>query len=82
MPWKTVPNALHFEPQLTGSARSWTFANRDSAGRSEPRCLLAALRNVVIGLFRRAGATNVAAAIRACAWSAPRALRLIGVRVA
>lgn len=63
--------------------RDVTFdEDRCRARRGRSAWMLATLRNVVIGLLRWAGATNVAEALRACAWSAPRALRLIGVRVA
>jgi len=39
--------------------------------------VMAALRNLVIGLFRFSGARNIAAALRAHAWDAPRALALV-----
>jgi hypothetical protein len=39
--------------------------------------VMAALRNLVIGLFRLAGATNIAATLRAHAWEPRRALRLL-----
>jgi predicted transposase YbfD/YdcC len=41
--------------------------------------VLAALRNAVIGLLRRAGHTNVAAALRQVAWQPGSALRLLGI---
>jgi len=39
--------------------------------------VMAALRNLVIGLFRLAGASNIAAALRAHAWEPRRALHLV-----
>jgi len=41
--------------------------------------IMAALRNLAIGLLRRAGATNIAAALRHCARHAEKTLRLIGL---
>jgi hypothetical protein len=41
--------------------------------------VMATLRNLVIGLFRLAGAGNIAAALRACAWERRLALRIIGL---
>lgn len=41
--------------------------------------VLAALRNVVIGLVRQSGATNVAAALRHYSWKATKALPLLGL---
>ena len=40
---------------------------------------MAMLRNLAIGLLRRAGATNIAAALRHCARHLEKALRLIGL---
>ena len=39
--------------------------------------VLAACRNLVIALLRRAGATNIAAALRAYSWNAERAIALV-----
>ena len=39
--------------------------------------VMAALRNLVIGLLRRKGVRNIAAALRAHAWEPSRALRLV-----
>lgn len=39
--------------------------------------VMAALRNLVIGLFRLGGARNIAAQLRAHAWHAPHALALV-----
>lgn len=39
--------------------------------------VMAALRNLVIGLFRLSGARNIAAALRTHAWYAPRAIALV-----
>lgn len=44
--------------------------------------VLAAIRNLVIGLLRLAGYTNIAAAIRSLAWSPDKALALIGIAIA
>ena len=42
--------------------------------------VLAAMRNTAIGLLRRSGATNIAAACRACAAQPWKALNLIGIQ--
>jgi hypothetical protein len=47
-------------------------------GGSAPE-VMAALRNVVIGLVRQTGATNVAAALRHYSWKATKALALLGL---
>ena len=39
--------------------------------------VMAALRNLVIGLFRRSGLRNIAAALRTHAWHAQRAIALV-----
>jgi hypothetical protein len=41
--------------------------------------VMAALRNVVIGLLRQAGAANIAAALRHYSWNASEALALLGL---
>jgi hypothetical protein len=41
--------------------------------------VMAALRNVVIGLVRQAGGTNVAAALRYYSWNVTAALALLGL---
>jgi hypothetical protein len=41
--------------------------------------VMAALRNVVIGLIRQAGGTNVAAALRHYSWNVTAALGLLGL---
>ncbi len=41
--------------------------------------VMATLRNLVISLLRLAGATNIAAALRECAWHPARAFRLLGL---
>jgi hypothetical protein len=41
--------------------------------------VMAALRNVVIGLVRQAGATNIAAALRHYSWKVTDALALLGL---
>lgn len=38
---------------------------------------MAALRNLVIGVFRLSGVRNIAAALRTHAWHAPRAIALV-----
>jgi len=43
--------------------------------------VLAALRNVVLGLLRRAGVTNIAAALRQNGWQPGAALKLLRVTV-
>jgi len=40
---------------------------------------MATLRNLVIGLFHLAGAGNIAAALRECAWHPACAFRLLGL---
>ena len=60
--------------------RDVTFAEDRSQGRCDhmPQ-VMAALRNTVIGLRRRAGYTNIAAACRRCAAQPALALTLIGI---
>lgn len=41
--------------------------------------VMAALRNVVIALLRRAGAANIVAALRHYSWNAAEALALLGL---
>lgn len=41
--------------------------------------VMAALRNVVLGLLRQAGAMNIAAALRHYSWKVPEALALLGL---
>jgi len=44
--------------------------------------VMASLRNLAISLCRLAGAANIAAALRACAYASARPLRLIGLALA
>jgi len=69
----TIENRLHY-------VRDVTFGEDASHVRSgaAPE-VLAALRNVVIGLLRAAGHTNIAAALRYYAWQPGSALRLLGI---
>ena len=66
-----IENRLHW-------VRDVTFDEDRCQIRSEaaPQ-VMAALRNLVIGLFRLAGASNIAAALRAHAWEPVCALRLV-----
>jgi predicted transposase YbfD/YdcC len=66
-----IANRLHY-------VRDVTFGEDASRVRSgaAPE-VLAGLRNVVLGLLRRAGHTNIAAALRQTAWQPGAALRLL-----
>ena len=68
-------NRLHY-------VRDVTFGEDASQVRtgSAPE-VMAALRNVVIGVLRQAGATNIAAALREVGWQRCTALRLLGLTV-
>jgi predicted transposase YbfD/YdcC len=68
-----IENRLHY-------VRDVTLGEDASQVRSgsAPQ-VLAALRNATIALLRNAGATNVAAAVRAAGWQAGAALRLLGL---
>ena len=68
-----IENRLHY-------VRDVTFGEDASRVRSgaAPEAL-AALRNVVLGLLRRAGHANIAAALRQLAWQPGAALRLLGL---
>ena len=71
-----IENRLHY-------VRDVTFGEDASQVRtgSAPE-VMAALRNVVIGVLRQAGATNIAAALREIAWQrGTTALRLLGLAV-
>lgn len=66
-----IENRLHW-------VRDVTF----DEDRSQVRCgsgpqTMAAMRNAAIGLLRLAGASNIAAAARTCAWHADRAIALV-----
>ena len=66
-----IENEIHW-------VRDVTFDEDRCQIRSEaaPQ-VMTALRNLVIGLFRLAGASNIAAALRAHAWEPVCALRLV-----
>jgi hypothetical protein len=66
-----IENRLHW-------VRDVTFDEDRCQIRSEaaPQ-VMSALRNLVIGLLRLTGTSNIAAALRDCAWEPSRALRLI-----
>ena len=68
-----IENRLHY-------VRDVTFGEDASQVRSgsAPQ-VLAALRNVTLALLRNAGATNVAAAVRAAGWQPGTALRLLAL---
>ncbi|MCC6177590.1 MAG: ISAs1 family transposase [Chloroflexi bacterium] len=69
----SIENRRHY-------VRNVTFGEDVCRVRSgvTPR-VLAALRNTVITLFRTAGHTNIAAALRLTAWQPAAALRLLGL---
>lgn len=52
-------------------------ACRVRSGAAPP--VLAALRNLVLGLLRWAGQGNIAAALRHCGWRPEAALQLVGL---
>jgi predicted transposase YbfD/YdcC len=68
-----IENRLHY-------VRDVTFGEDASHVRSgsAPE-VMAALRNAVLGLLRRAGHTNVAAGLRQVGWQPGAALRLLGI---
>lgn len=68
-----IENRLHW-------VRDVTFdEDRSQVRKGAGAQVMAALRNLAIGLLRRAGASNIAAAIRHCARHVDKALRLIGL---
>ena len=68
-----IENRLHW-------VRDTTFdEDRSQVRKGVAAQFMAALRNLAIGLLRRAGATNIAAAIRHCIQHSETALRLIGL---
>lgn len=69
---RAIENSLHW-------VRDVTFDEDRSQVRtgSGPR-VMATLRNLVIGLFRLRGVTNIAEGIRRCSWKKGCVLRLIG----
>jgi len=68
-----IENRLHY-------VRDVTFGEDASQIRtgSAPE-VMAALRNVAIGVLRGAGCTNIAAAVRAVGWQSGAALSLLGI---
>ena len=69
----TIENRLHW-------VRDVTFdEDRSQVRKGVAPQAMAALRNLAIGLLRRAGAANIAAALRHCVHHAETALRLIGL---
>jgi predicted transposase YbfD/YdcC len=69
----SIENRLHYVRDVTMGED----ACRVRSGAA-PQAL-AAIRNLVVGLLRRAGHANIAAAIRSLAWCPDRALNLIGL---
>ena len=68
-----IENRLHW-------VRDVTFdEDRSQVRKGAAAQAMAALRNLAIGLLRRAGATNIAAALRHCVHHSETALRLIGL---
>lgn len=69
----SIENRLHW-------VRDVTFdEDRSQVRKGAGAQVMAALRNLAIGLLRRAGAKNIAAALRHCARHVEKALRLIGL---
>ncbi len=68
-----IENRLHW-------VRDVTFdEDRSQVRKGAGAQAMAALRNLAIGLLRRAGATNIAAALRHCVHHSETSLRLIGL---
>jgi hypothetical protein len=68
-----IENRLHW-------VRDVTFdEDRSQVRKGAGAQIMAALRNLAIGLLRRAGAKNIAAALRHCSRHVEKALRLIGL---
>lgn len=68
-----IENRLHW-------VRDMTFdEDRSRLRRGATAHAMASLRNLAIGILRRAGATNIAAALRHCAAHLHKVLRLIGL---
>jgi hypothetical protein len=68
-----IENRLHW-------VRDVTFdEDRSQVRKGAGLQVMAALRNLAIGLLRRAGAKNIAAALRHCARHVEKTLRLIGL---
>jgi predicted transposase YbfD/YdcC len=68
-----IENRLHW-------VRDVTFdEDRSQVRKGAGAQAMAALRNLAIGLLRRAGCTNIAAALRHCVHHVEKVLRLIGL---
>lgn len=68
-----IENCLHW-------VRDVTFdEDRSQVRKGVAAQAMAVLRNLAIGLLRRAGAKNIAAALRHCAYHAEKTLRLLGL---
>lgn len=68
-----IENRLHW-------VRDMTFdEDRSRLRRGATAHAMASLRNLAIGILRRAGASNIAAALRHCAAQLHTVLRLIGL---
>lgn len=71
-----IENRLHW-------VRDVTFdEDRSQVRKGVGARVMATLRNLAISLCRLAGAANIAAALRACAYDPARPLRLIGLALA
>jgi predicted transposase YbfD/YdcC len=69
----SIENRLHW-------VRDVTFdEDRSQVRKGAAAQAMAALRNLAIGLLRRAGATNIAAALRHCIQHSEKVLRVIGL---
>lgn len=69
----SIENSLHW-------VRDVTFDEDRSQVRkgSGPR-VMASLRNLAIGLFRKCGSSNIAESLRHCSWNPSRSLELLGI---
>lgn len=69
----SIENRLHW-------VRDVTFdEDRSRVRKHAGPHVMASLRNVALSLLRLAGATNIAQALRRCAWQRALPLRLIGI---
>lgn len=70
----TIENRVHY-------VRDRVFdEDRSQVRRRAAPQVMATLRNVAMSILRKAGATNIASALRRCARNASLVLRLVGVR--
>jgi hypothetical protein len=70
----TIENRLHY-------VRDRTFdEDRSQVRRRAAPQVMATLRNLAISILRKAGATNIASAVRQCARKESLTLRLVGLR--